>query len=67
MSKGKVNLIEVLPYSDEEDELEHNDGELHRTELEQLPERATIATLTGVPPNILLGSGEVFKDIIPLL
>ena len=30
--------------------MEHKqDGELHSTELEQLPQRATIATLTGVP------------------
>ena len=50
MGKGKVHLIEVLPDSSEEDESEQkSDVELHSTELEQLPQRATIATLTGVP------------------
>ena len=50
MGKGKVHLIEVLPDSSEEEELEQKpDGELHSTELEQLPQRVTIATLTGVP------------------
>ena len=49
MGKGKVHLIKVLSNSSEEDELEQKqDGELHSTKLEQLPQRATIATLTGV-------------------
>ena len=50
MGKWKVLLIEVLLDSSEEDESEQKlDGELNNTELEQLPLRATIATLTGVP------------------
>ena len=50
MGKGKVHLIELLPDSSEEHELEQKtNGELHNTELEQFPQRATIATLTGVP------------------
>ena len=50
MGKGQVHLIEVLPDSSEEDELEQKqDGELHSTKFEQLPQKATIATLTGVP------------------
>ena len=52
MGKGKVHLIEVLSDSSEEDELEQKHvGELHSTELEQLPQRATIATLTSVPTS----------------
>ena len=50
MGKGKVHLIEVLSDSSEEDESEQKpDGELHSIELEQLPQRSTIVTLTGVP------------------
>ena len=50
MGKGKVHLIEVLPNSSEEDKSEQKpNGELHSTDLEQLPQRVTIATLTGVP------------------
>ena len=50
MVKGEVHLIKVLPDSSEEDESEQKpDGELHSTELEQLQQRATIATLKGVP------------------
>ena len=69
MGKGKVHLIEVLPDNSEEDESEQKpDGELHSTKLEQLPQRATIATLTSVPtPSILSGSGEVSRDSVPLL
>ena len=62
MVKGKVHLIEVLPDSSEEDELEQKpNGELHSTELEQLPQRATIATLTEVPTFLLSGSREVSR------
>ena len=50
MGKGKVHLIKVLSDSSEEDELEQKqDGKLYSTALEQLPQRATIATLIGVP------------------
>ena len=45
MGKGKVHLIEVLPDSSEEDDLEQKlDGELHITKLEQLKQRDTIST-----------------------
>ena len=46
----EIQLIKVLPDSREGDESKKkSDGELHSTKLEQLPQRATIATLTGVP------------------
>ena len=71
MGKGKVHLIEVLPDSSEEDELEQKqDGELHSTKLEQLPichrERLLLPSQES-PPSILSGSREVSRDSVPLL
>ena len=50
MGKGNVHLIKVLSDKSEEGELEQKqDGELHNTELEQLPQKTTITTLARVP------------------